>query len=445
VALTSIIASLRGLLGRPNATGIGFFRVGGGQGGPFIAQSYDFMRIANTVYTNPTGYRCVLAIESNFSRPPWAVLPRDAAWPQQSSAKPLEEHPLLALLNRPNPAMSGTMMQRQLMTDLELSGKSFWAKTYDAFGGQVSGLRRLATQRMTVIANMDDELLGFIYTDRNGRQAPIMPENIVYLRYPHPERTYDGMAPGLIAGLPAEVDTAASRFNRDLLSNDGAIPGYLILEGLSVQGFQEWKTEWEKGALPGKTRFLTGTQATYAKVGQSNQELTYAELRQDSQDDIMRSFGVPRAVAFDVSHETYANAEREQALFMQHNILPKWVLVADELTLQLGDDFATPVRAAFELAGIDELQDSRDAVVDRATKLMGYQATTINEFRRSQGQDPVPWGDEPVQPIQPMSAVPLAAPAPENQPAGTPALPGPPDVVPAPTPKPSTNGNGRHQ
>jgi HK97 family phage portal protein len=429
------------MLGRPQETGIGFFRVGSGQGAPFFAQSYDYQRIANSVYMNPTGYRCVLAIESNFSRPPWVVLPADAPWPQQGSERALDGHPLLDVLNRPNPSMSGTMMQRQMACDLELSGKSLWIKVYGAFsGGQMTGLRRLPIQRVTVVGNQDDELLGFIYTDRNGRQAPILPENAVYLRYPHPERSYDGMAPGLIAGLPAETDTAAGRFNRDVLSNDSAIPGYLILQGMTPQAFQEWKVEWEKGALPGKTRFMGADQATYHKVGQTNQELTYSELRQDSQDDIMRAFGVPRAVAFDVSHETYANAEREQAIFMQHNILNKWVLVADELTLQLGADFGRPARVAFDLAGIDELQDSRDAVVERGTKLMGYKALTINEFRRSQGQDPVAWGDEPVEPSQPMSAVPLP-PGGEQPPAPTPRPTALTETAPAAPASTATNGN----
>ncbi len=428
-ALPSIAQMLRRLT-RTKETGVGVFPVGqsGGAQGIFYAQSWEFARIWSTVYGNPTGYRCVEAVASNLSRPPWMILPGGVKWPQHGHEDALDSHPLLDLLNQPSPGVSGTAMQRSIGRDLELAGKAFWIKVPDAFGrGQVGGLRRLPPQRVTVVGNQDDELLGFVYTDRSGTRVGILPENMVYLRYPHPDRIYDGIAPALIAGLPAETDTASARFNRDLLHNDAAVPGYLILNGLTPQDFADWKREWEAGAQPGRTRFLTGDQATYAKVGQTNQELTYGELRRSSQDDILRAFGVPRAVAFDTADTTYANADAERAMFMQQNILPKWVLIADELTIQLGQD--QNVRIAWDLAGIDELQDSRDAIVERAIKLLSYKAQTINELRSSMGWQPVAWGDEPVAPEQPMSAVPL-------QPGGADAAP-PPSKGPAPQPQPA--------
>lgn len=434
--MASLIDRLRGMWGGGPGTGIGVFYLGGGHG-TFLGQSWDFTRISNTVYTNPTGYRCVQAIESNFSRPSWQILPTDTPWPVVTGeAGALKDHPLLEVLNHPTPGESATMFQRSIARDLELSGRHFRVKMQgvDGYGnkGPVTGLRRLPPQRVTVVGNQDDELLGFVYTDRQGRQFPALPDSMVYLRYPHPERVYDGQAPALIAGLPSETDTASARFNRDLLQNDGALPGYMVIEGLTPDQFQAWKLEWEAGQVPGKTRFIGAAQASYQKVGQTNQELTYNELRQDSQDDIMRAFGVPRAVAFDVSHETYANAEREQSIFMQHNILPKWVLVCDELTLQLGVSAAQPVRIALDLTGIDELQDSRDKVVERAVKLTGIKAMTINEFRRTQGWPDVAWGDEPQAPLQQMSAIPLAPGG--NEPAiEAPQLPEPKVVETAPT------------
>jgi HK97 family phage portal protein len=433
----SIIQTLRKLAGKQGLLGTGIFPIGqgGGAQGIFYAQSWEFQRLWLTVYGNPTGYRCVEAIASNLSRPSWMIMPSDKPWPQHGHEERIDNHPLLKLLNQPNPSMSGTGMQRSIARDLELCGKAFWVKVPDAFGqAAIGALRRLPPQRVTVVGNQDDELLGFVYTDRSGQRSAILPENLVYLRYPHPERIYDGIAPALMAGLPAETDTASARFNRDLLHNDGAVPGYLILSGLTPDQFAQWKQDWESGSQPGKTRFLSGEQATYAKIGQSNQELTYAELRRSSQDDILRSFGVPRAVAFDVAQETYANAEQEKTIFLEQNILPKWVLIADELTQQLGNDLN--VRVAFDLAGIDELQDSRDSMVSRAVQLLSYKVQTINELRSMMGWQPVPWGDEPVAPEQPMSPVPL-------QPGGENALPPTPQNTQPQGPPPSANGNGK--
>lgn len=430
---------------------MGVFYLGAGRG-QYMGQSWDFIRISNSVYGNPTGYRCIEAIANNFARPPWMLFPEGTDWPHIGEATPLENHPALKLLKQPNSSMSGTLFQYLIGRDLEITGKSFWMK--DRGQRPLLGpappqaLRRLPAQRVTVVGNQDHELLGFVYTDGLGRQVPILPENLIYLRYPHPERVYDGLAPALVAGLPAETDTASTKFNRRLLDNDTALPGYLMLDGLSPDDFAQWKSIWETGAEPGKTRFIGGQQGKYFKVGQTNQELTYNELRQDSQDDVMRAFGVPRAVAFDVEHGTYANAEAEKGIFMQQTVLPKWALVSDEITMQLSPDYSTPFVVGLNLAGVDELQGSRDAVVEREVRLMLVKARTINEFRRMMGWAPVPWGDEPQQPLQQMSALPMPPGGEEPPPAvppktapktaPSPAVP-PKKPVPKPLPPPGAS------
>src|SRR5665213_3477674 len=110
--------------------GIGVFYLGSGAiRGVCMGQAWDYARVAQTVYANPTGYRCVTAIESNFSRPSWMVLPTDASWPQATGEiDKIGNHPLLTMLNAPNSGMSATMCQRTMARDLELSGRSFWVK-----------------------------------------------------------------------------------------------------------------------------------------------------------------------------------------------------------------------------------------------------------------------------------------------------------------------------
>ncbi len=435
----SLVDRLRLLWKGP--TGSGMFYLGAGRG-QYVGQSWDFVRVSNSVYGNPTGYRCIEAIATNFSRPPWAVFPAGTDWPSVGEAKPIEgDHPAVKLLKQPNLFTSGTMMQYLIGRDLELTGKAFWFKDRKGpllgLKSPPTSLRRLPAQRVTVIGNQDHELLGFVYTDGLGRQVPILSENVLYFRYPHPERVYDGLAPALIAGLPAETDTASTKFNKRLLDNDSALPGYLMLDDLSPDDFAQWKQIWESGSEPGKTRFIGGQQGKYFKVGQTNQELTYGELRQDSQDDVMRAFGVPRAVAFDVSHETYANAEREQSIFMQQNILPKWTMTCDEATLQLVPDYPEPFVIGLNLSGIEELQGSRESFIDREVKMMLVKAKTINEFRRAMGWPDVAWGNEPQAPFQQMSAIPLE-PGGENAPPPVPPKSEPKTSIPAPKTGPKT-------
>jgi HK97 family phage portal protein len=380
--------SLRQLLRRKETSNgqSGLLRVGFGT--QWSASSWGYARTLDSVLSNPTGFRCVEVICSNASRPPFEIR-------KIGTDERIDDHPLLDVLRHPDERTSETSFQRQMVRDLELAGKTLWLKSQgrDGYGdtGPLQGLKRLPIQQVTVFGNEEDELLGFIYTNRMGQITPLLPEQCLYVRYPHPERSYDGLAPAMMAGLGAETDTVAARFNFDLLSNDAALPGYITLEDLSPDQFAEWKALWESGE-PGKTRFLGG-KAQYHKVGQTNEELSFKDLRIASQSDIFVAFGVPKVM---VSPEdaTFANARAARASFYSQTILNKLTLIGDELTLQLGREAGVDI--GFDLSRVEEIHEGLAALVERSIPLLDAQVITINEVRKDLGLDPVEWGDEPV-------------------------------------------------
>lgn len=380
------------ILGRNNNPGQlnGLIRVGGVS---YNAQ-WNFTRTLDSVYANPTARRCIERIANDFQRPDWEVrLPGED--------DPLDDHPALRLLRRPNSSLSGTQMQYHIARDMELSGASFWVKLRGRegtigggrSGGEISALRRLAPQRVTVIGDEDDELVGFVYQDRKGGRLPIVPEDLIYPHYPHPERACDRMAPALVAGLPAETDAAAMRFNYELLGNDSALPGYLSVEGLTADQFREWKTIWDSQAAAGKTRFLNGNNAKYVRVGMSNQELMYDKLREGSQEDICRAFGPPK-VLIDPTDATFANMDIAKRSYIQSTVGPKWIGVSDDFTLAMFEEWPIEIEIGFDLAQIDELNEGIDALVERSVKLVEAKIVTRNEVRVDLGRDEMDGLDE---------------------------------------------------
>lgn len=376
-------------------------------GGQSWSAQWNFTRTLESVYGNPTGRACVETIASDFQRPPWQIK-------DQGSDEPVENHPLLPVLNQPNPTMSGTALQYHISRDMDLAGAFFGLKLRGADfygdGGPLTGLRRLPPQRVTVISDEDDELVGFIYIDRMGKRIGLLPEQVVYVHHPHPDRVSDRLAPAVTAGLSGDTDLAAMRFNYDLLANDSALPGYMSVEGLTPKTFQEWVGAWQQGSEPGKTRFIGGQgKATYVKVGQSNQELTYRDLRDASREDIFRSFLVPR-VLIDPTDATFSNMGVARTFYVVSRIAPKWTLVGDELTFQLRGEFDGDWQVGFDLSSIDELHEGTDALVQRGTALLQLDVMTINELRDDLGWDPVPWGDIPFGELRSTySAPPLSA------------------------------------
>lgn len=361
-----------------------------GFGTQWSARSWGFTRTLDSVVGNPTGFRCLEVICNNASRPPFEIR-------KPGTDERIENHRLLDVLNHPDERTSATAFQRQMVRDLELAGKTIWVRAQGADGygdaGPLFGLKRLPVQQVTVFGNEEDELLGFVYQNRHGVQTPLLPAQVLYIRYEHPERSYDGLPPAMIAGLGAETDTVAGRFNFDLLNNDGALPGYFSIEGLSPEQFAEWQALWLAQERPGATRFMSGN-ATYHRVGQTNEELSYKDLRRASQSEVYTAFGVPR-VLVNPEDATFANARQARANFFQQTILPKLTLIADEMTLQIGRPEGVDV--GFDLSQIEEIHEGLAALVERSVPLLDRQVITINEVRKDMGLDPVEWGDAPVQ------------------------------------------------
>lgn len=386
-----LVQRLMGRSAKPDAPDsvVGMVRMGGSA----WSARWSFTRTLDSVYSNPTARRCVERMASDFQRPDWQLLK-----PGTEESAP-EDHASYGVLREPRKGlMSGTTMQYHISRDLDLTGGTFWLKLRGGDdgigdGGPVSGLRRLPSHRMTVIADDDDDLIGFVYQDRIGRIALLSPDDVVYVKYPHPERPADRMAPALVAGLSSETDTIAMKFNFELLSNDSALPGYLLVEGLTTKQFDEWVAQWESGDAPGKTRFMNGANAKYIKVGQTNQELTYQQLRDASREDICRAFGPPR-VLIDPTDATFANMDIATASYIKSLIDPRWTMVGDEFTMQLGVELGG-WEIGFDLSEIEELQEGQDAYVKRAVLLLDRKVLTINEVREDMGRDPVPWGDDP--------------------------------------------------
>jgi phage portal protein BeeE len=418
----------------------GLFRIG--NLGSFSGQAWYYQRIVNAVYHNPTGKRCTDAISAAFARAPLKCYR-----PGDEIRETVINSPLQSLLDNPVPgglsvqAVSGKMSARKRARDLTLSGMSLSLKVRGdtLTGGPITQIRRLPPQRVTVIGNHHDELLGFIYNDRLGGRLPLLPQWCVYERFAHPDRDYQPFPPALAAGLAAETDNAAARFNLDLLANDGAIPAVVMLEGLTPDQFGEWTAAWMANEDPGKVRFMgfTGTpegkSVEVVKIGQTNKDLAYDQLRDYSQGDIGRALGCPPVVAYQLQHETYANAETEIKLWYATTIWDYWDQSADEMTAQLGAEYN--VELGYATGGIAELQESKDSMVDRLLKLQTNQNLSINDTNERLGMPKVDWGDEPLLPTAPMKGFP-GQPLTEEPPP-PPDGPPPPGAPAPPTPPPA--------
>lgn len=370
--------------------------------------------VPDAVWQNPTGYRAVQALAANESRPPIRC--------GRPGQPPLDSGPLVRFLDRPAPRMSPSRWVGEIARDRSLYGRYCAVFTdpngqviigrTEADGGglsqQPAGLRRLNPARVLVLADENDVIVGFRYTDRRGRRFYFLPSEVFFHVAPHHSRP-DGWAPARSAVLGAQTDDQASRFNLAVLLNDGSPGGLLIVPGLTAAQFAEAKSMWdEQDDGPGATRFLGSTRdgqtPTYVKTASSNKDMTYSELRELSQDDVLRAFGVPRAVAADPSGETFANADAARAIFWQQVIVPALAHLADDLTVQVAAHFGDGLTVWFDLSEIEELAEAKDALAERHVRYVEAGVLTRNEVRAELGLPEYGTAGAPAGPDLPASA-----------------------------------------
>ncbi|MFP3944548.1 MAG: phage portal protein, partial [Alphaproteobacteria bacterium] len=181
----------------------------------------DYASLAQEGYgRNPVVYRCVRMIAEAVAAVPVTL---------QEGGRPLSEHPLLALLRRPNPAQGGAELMEALVGHLQVAGNAYLEAV--ELDGEVRELHVLRPDRMKVIPGPDGWPRGWEYTVA-GRsvtfevQGDVSP--ILHVALFHPDNDHYGMSPLEAAAVSVDVHNAGSAWNKALLDNAARPSGALV-------------------------------------------------------------------------------------------------------------------------------------------------------------------------------------------------------------------------
>jgi len=184
---------------------------------------------------------------------------------------------------------------------LLLQGEAFWIAddTWLLHGAkQRSPLVIARPDRMRPVLNAG-RVEGWEWTDAQGTPRPLLPEQVVQLKFWNPYDPVRGLAPYLSAALAAEADWLGARFLRTLMQNNGDMGGYLIAKGAPPTEEQREQIlralrEKKELSLRGIHRpmFLTGEiEVENAQVQSADASLV--ATRQLLREEIAIAFGIP--------------------------------------------------------------------------------------------------------------------------------------------------------
>jgi HK97 family phage portal protein len=320
---------------------------------------------------NPVGFRAVKLIAEAAAALP--VLCQDAA-------RRYEAHPVLALLNRPNPAQGRADLLEAVFAQLMLSGNAYLEAVPGEAG--LAELHVLRSDRMSLVPGADGWPAGYDYVV--GAKRHRYPADIIcHIKTFHPQDDHYGLAPLQAAATALDVHNAAARWSKALLDNAARPSGAIVYRGvdgggaMSEEQFERLQTELEthhQGARNAGRPMLLEGGLDWKPMGFSPSDMEFQKTKEAAARDIALAFGVPPMLLGIPGDATYANYAEANRAFYRLTVLPlaQKVLaqVAGWLSGLTGDvvDLAPDLDQVPALAAEREAQWRRVAEADFLTE-----------------------------------------------------------------------------
>ena len=289
--------------------------------------------------------RCIDAIAGNQSRLPM-ILREDNSPDGRIVTRGNKE--LLDILNsKSNIGENSFIFRYRLSAQLLMSTRGVFIEKVRGRSGKIIGLNLLPPQYTSPIPDARKFVSGFEVDMPNGTKEILKPENVIWLRKPHPLDPYLSLTPMESAGIAIEIENLAKVYNRNFLMNDGRPGGLVVIKGeIDDDDKDEIKNRF-RGNF-NKTGQITVLSADdgvdYVDTSSSPRDASYIEMRQITKEEIFAAFGVPESVIGNASGRTFSNASEELRVFWMETMLPHLEQIArglDDLDERYYIDFDT--------------------------------------------------------------------------------------------------------
>lgn len=282
--------------------------------------------------------RCIDVISGNQARLPIILRKDNSPDGEILSDKKMGKSSLLEVLNtKANIGENAFIFRYRLSAQLLLGTRGAFIEKVRGKSGDIIGLNLLPAGYTAPIPDPRKFVSGYEVNLPQGQTIIMKPEDVLWIRRPHPLDPYLSLTPMESAGVAIEIENFAKLYNRNFLMNDGRPGGLLVVRGaLDDEDKEELRNRF-RGNLSraGQTTVLASEDgAEYVDVGASPRDAAYIQMRQITKEEILASFGVPESVIGNASGRTFSNAAEEIRVFWTETMLPHLAPIArgfDEL------------------------------------------------------------------------------------------------------------------
>ena len=341
---------------------------------------------------------CLNVLSTSFAEPRTIVID-DAS---ELYNERIKDHPVLTLLNRPNPYTSGVLLAHYIVVSLSAHGDAYLYKNRNSDGNVVE-LVPLMPDMVEPKGNEENLITHYKYDPYGGlgSNSIVVPTNdIVHIRQGiDPNNHRRGFAP--LKSVLREIlgDEAAGQYAAALLNNM-AVPGVILspkddsMGGPSKEEAEAISAMYKQkfgGKNRGAPMILSGAMNVEV-ISFSPDQMNLTELRKLPEERVSAVLGVPAILAglgAGLDAATYNNTRELREFFTEQKLVPLWKTVASELTHQLlrTEYPANNLSIKYDLEDVRALSQDKDDLYKRMNTAVQGGWVTIGEARQAVGLD----------------------------------------------------------
>jgi HK97 family phage portal protein len=270
--------------------------------------------------------RCIDVIAGNQARLPIILRKDNSPDGEIIVGKKAEDSTLLEVLNtKSNVGENSFIFRYRLSSQLLLGTRGAFIEKVRGRDGDIIGLNLLPPQATSPIPDPKKFVSGYEVMMPNGEPVILKPDDVVWVRRPHPLDPYLSLTPMESAGIAIEIENFAKLYNRNFLMNDGRPGSLLVVKGeIDDDDKEELKSRFRGNlATTGRTTVLSADDGVdFVDVSASPRDAAYIQMRQITKEEILAAFGVPETVIGNASGRTFSNASEEIRVFWTETMLP---------------------------------------------------------------------------------------------------------------------------
>jgi len=403
--MASVFNNIKGIFSRQpvvdqvkSGAMVGYFGIGSGE-----SKQYSYDDLAREGYLkNAIVYRCVNEISKGASSVPYILKNGDTV---------LDQHPLIDLLDRPNPLQSYSEFFNSYFGYLMLSGNTYCLKV-GGISGKPRELHLLRPDRIQIKGGTGAMPSRYEYMINGRVEASYEVDqetgfsDLKQTKLWNPMDDFYGCSPLSAAAVEVDQHNLSSKHNINLLNNGARPSGAVVFKPKDDSGFSVNLSDSQRQQLltdlnnrfggtnnAGRPLLLEGD-FDWKEMGLSPRDMDFINLKHMSATDIAMCFGVPSQLVGVPDSQTYSNVAEARLALYEETIIPHLRKVESDLNEWLVAQFDDRLQLSFDVDQIPALSERRRRIYENVVSAVNAGVMTRNEAREAVGLSPIDGADD---------------------------------------------------